>query len=567
MSIGDEQDEPTLDVASLDAEAFVTACIEHARQYQPETEQEAFTTGPRNRLEEALYDRIRETPDTHLPFFPQLVETGDEVFVERAVAALRSLITNVDYEDTTIDDWQLVVEGLVAFCDPDSLDTDWPRDCRQSVAELLHTIIGHERSTPPVAEYQTDLATVLAALLDDPDPDGPTDTWNSPIGNDRTVYVNGVRATGVVATSHFLRVLYSEPDHQDHQVLWDRLAELRSDPARPVRFAFGKQLTTLYALDKSFITSHLDARLPEREDEEALSRFTAVWEGYLTTRRLHPDLFEALRSKYNHAIDIHKRSIEDEIEDQDTSDDAETDAESESPLTGLYGDLGPRPTQATYDARAFEPLCAHLACAYVESSLELTDDLIQAVLAVEPSDLSSEDPPSADRVFADTFSDLLANAGTPESEKQYWERTTAFWAQRLEETDDTVPTALGQYADILANAPPTASLDDVVELLVKTTPATTDTLRSRRVLEFLATRVEDGGEQVASDAMTVLDALVTHTDQSYRFSVSDERWTIITKAAAAGDDRALRIAEQFFQQGESEYERIIERHKTDSEFV
>jgi hypothetical protein len=564
MSIGDEQDETALDVAGLDAEAFVTACIEHARQYQPDTEQETITTGPRNRLEEALYDRIRDNPDTHLPFFPQLVETGDEVFVERAVAALRSLITNVDYEDTTIDDWQPVIEGLVAFCDPDSLDTAWPRDCRQSVAELLQTIVGHERSTLPVVEHQADLETVLAALLDDPDPEGPTDTWNRPIGNDRTVYVNGVRATGVVATSHFLRVLHSESDHQDNQVLWERLAELRSDPARPVRFAFGKRLTGLYVLNESFITSHLDTLLPEGEDRESVSRFTAVWEGYLTTRQLHPDLFEALRSKYKRAIDIHKRSVEDGIENQDTSDDTETDAESESPLTSLYGDLGPRPTQATYDARAFEPLCSHLACAYAGSSLELTDDLLQAVLAVDPSDLSSEDPPSADRVFADTFADLLANAGTPESEEQYWERTTAFWTERLEKTDDTVPTALGKYADVLANAPPTASIADVVELLVKTAPATTDTLRSRRVLEFLATEVEAGGEKVACDAITVLDALINHADQQYRFTASDKRWTVVTEAAAAGDDRALQIAEQFFQQGESEYEQVIERHKTDS---
>jgi len=564
MSIEDEKGESTLDVASLDAEEFTTACIEHARQYQPDTEQDVFTTGPRDRLEEALYDRIRDAPDVHLPFFSQLVETRDEVFVERAVAALRSLITNVDYEDTTIDDWHSVVEGLVTFCKPDSLDTAWPRDCRQSVAELLHTIIGHERSTLPVAEHQNDLATVLAALLDDPDPDGPTDTWNSPIGNDRTVYVNGVRATGVVATSHFLRVLHSEPDHHDHQALWERLAELRSDSARPVRFAFGKRLTALYALDKSFVTSHLDTLLPEGEDRETLSRFTAVWEGYLTTRRLHPELFEALRSKYNHAIDTHKRSIEDEIEDQGNSEDVESDTESESPLTDLYGDIGPMPTQATYDARAFEPLCGHLACAYAESSIDLADDLIQTILTVEPPDLSVEDPPSANRVFADTFSDLLANAGTPESENQYWERTTAFWTERLEETDDPVPTALGQYADVLANAPPTASLDDVVELLVKTAPVTTDSLRSRRVLEFLATEVEDGGEQAANDAMTVLDALVDYTDQPYRFTASDERWTIVTKAAAAGDERALRIAERFFQEGESEYERVIERHKTNS---
>ena len=167
-------------------------------------------------------------------------------------------------------------------------------------------------------------------------------------------------------------------------------------------------------------------------------------------------------------------------------------------------------------------------------------------------------------MFADTFSDLLANAGTPESEEQYWERTTALWTERLEKTDDTVPTALGKYADALANAPPTASLADVVELLVKTAPATTDTLRSRRVLEFLATEVEDGGEKAACDAITVLDALVNHADQQYRFTASDKRWTVVNEAAAAGDDRALQIAEQFFQQGESEYEQVIERHKTDS---
>jgi hypothetical protein len=64
--------------------------------------------------------------------------------------------------------------------------------------------------------------------------------------------------------------------------------------------------------------------------------------------------------------------------------------------------------------------------------------------------------------------------------------------------------------------------------------------------------------------MTVLAALVDYMDQPYRFTASDERWTLITKAAAAGDERALRIAEQFFQEGESEYEQVIEGHKTNS---
>ncbi|WP_144049945.1 ATP-binding protein [Halorubrum sp. C191] len=565
VSIGDEQDEATHDVVELDAEEFVTACIEYARQYQPETEPDSFTAGTRDRLEEEVYDRVCDSPNTHLPLFPKLVETGDEVFVDRFVAALQSLIINRDYEDTTIHNWEPVVEGLVAFCDSDSLETTWPRDSRQSVAELLQTIVGHKRSTLPVAEFQTDLATVLTALLADPDPEESTESWNRSIGNERAVYVDGVRATTVVATSHFLRVLHGEEDSQNHQDLWDRLVDLRTDPARPVRFAIGKQLTTLYALNESFVTSNLDTLLPEGESREELSRFTAVWEGYLTTRQLRPSLFEMLRSKYDHAIDIHKRSVTDDLKNQDTNADVESDDESESSSTKLYGAPGSIPTQATYDARAFEPLCSHLACAYAESCLDLTDNLIQSVLAVDPSDLSAEDPASADRVFADTFSDILSNAKSPETEHQYWERIMAFWTGRLEAIEDTPPTALGQYADVLANTPPTASFDDVVELLVETAPAMTDTLHSRRVLEFLATEVEDGGKESACEAMIVLNALVDHTEQPYRFTASDERWTVVTKAAADGDERALRVAEQFFQQGEAEYERVIERYKTDSE--
>lgn len=561
---GDEQEEDELDVTELDAKEFVAVCIKHARPYQADTEQESVTTGPRDRIKQELYDRIHDNPTGVLSSFPQLVATGDEVFVERIVDAIQSIILNRNYKDTTIDAWKPIVKGLVMFCEHGSPEQAWPRDCRRSVAELLLTIIGHKRSTLPVVEHQADLATILTALLNDKDPDGPTNAWNSPIGNKHSVYVTGVRATSIIATSHFLRVLNGESDSRDHQPLWERLAELRADSARPVRFAFGKQLPLLYKLNEAFVASHLDTLLPEGEDQKELSRFTAVWEGYLTTQQLYPDLFTCLRPKYRHAIDIHLQSIEDERRDKEINDDTATQSGTESQLNKLYGDLAPPPTQTSFDARTFEPLCAHLACAYAESVLDLSDALIKAVLSVDQSDLSAEDPPSADRVFAKTFTDLLTNTSTRECEEKYWKRTLAFWDARLEETGKPVPTAFGQYADVLANAPPTASLDDVVAHLVESAPAMTDSRYNHYVLEFLAAEVKKDDEKTAHDAMTVLAALVNCAHQSYRFTTPDERWTVVTEAAAAGDDRAIRVAERFFEQGEPEYEQVIERYKTDS---
>lgn len=550
FQLGDDDDGSTFDPSSLDSDAFTSSCIEHASQNHPSEED---MDEIRSLLDRELYDRIRDDPATYLPQLPEIVHTGDNEFVNTAFEAVKSLIANTDYRDTTIRAWDSVIEALDLVTNTRTDEQRWLRDTRRTAAELVQTIISHTRSSLPVAEYDEVLSEILLRQLQDPDPERTDAGWNQSIAPQNPIFIKGVRATGVVATTYFFASIDTEPPDisEVHRDLWNQITSLFEDPTRPVRFALGMQLPLFYQLNGSLICAHLDTLFPEDTSPEAVRRFTATWEGYLTTNRLLQDLFVDLRSKYEVAIGLY------------TAERPNIVKEDEEDASAYLIDN----THDTYDERTYERLCSHLASAYIQKFIEASDPLIEKTFAVRVAELDGEDIKTADIAFARTFTDMLNNTEDRELEMVCWERVIDFWALRLEELETPVCEGFQEYAELLAYAPPSASLTGIADLLVKSAPSLSSSLPFQKVVEFLSDEVNTSPTSAAiDDAIDVLSALVNQWDTSFTYPASDDRWTIVKVAAASGNDRAVMLAERFYESGESEYRQIIDQHKTnDSE--
>jgi hypothetical protein len=546
---GDDGDATTFDPSELDADAFISACREHAVPYHIEEDVKEDMDELRALFNEELRNRFRDESATYLPHLPEIVRAGDDEFVNTAFEAVKSLITNTDYRDTTVEAWDSVLEALDMVTDIGTDERLWPRDTRRTAAELVQTIISHTRSSLSVADYEEVLSEILMRQLQDPDPERTDAGWNQSIAPQNPIFVKGVRATGVVATTYFFASLDTDsPDASGtHEDLWDRITALFEDSVRPVRFALGTRLPLLFHLNNSLVRARLDALFPEDTSPEAVRRFTAAWEGYLTINRLLQDLFDDLRSKYGRAIELY------------TADRPDTDKEDKEDTGAYLVDN----TADTYDGRTYERVCSHLASAYAQEFIEASDPLIEEAFAVDIAELDGEDIKSADFTFARTFTSLLNNTDDREVETVVWHQAIEFWGMRLGEHDTPVCEGFQEYAELLAHAPPSACVTEVADQLIESAPCLSSSLPSRQVIEFLADEVNSSPTSAATDdAIEVLVALADRWDTSFNYPASDDRWTIVKVAAANGNDQAVLLAERFYESGEAEYRRIIDQHKT-----
>ncbi len=520
-----EEEEKSPSFADMDVDDFIESCIELSTS-EPSNEQEAIPTGPRPELGRELEERIRSEPTMYLPQLPALVEAGDELFVDTAFSAIESLILNVNHQDTSIENWDAVITAASAFCSSSPVEERWSQDCRRTFADMIRAIISHARSTLQVENYANELSEILLTLLEDVDVGTEHQSVEGTLSIRKGLSMNGVRATGVVATIYHLSKLERE-SHEipSEQQIWDRLQELVTDSAESVRVGFGKMFPTIHALDEDFISSNLHEFLPETTDDDTVSRFVSVWNGIMMSKGMSGDLFGLLKPKYEHA-------------------------------TKLYENFDIPPHDQT-----FENTCSHLAIAYARSYLSYSDDLLQSVFAVSTDSLTINNPSSADHHFAQTFSDLLSNTDDRDLEEQCWERAIGFWQQRLNDKDTNDTNELVTYTRMLFDPPQSASLEGVSEQLKRSGPSIASSIADRQVLEFVAAEVEATTHpDILSNAIEILDTIINHND-SDRITAPDERWTIVKAAAEDGDDLALEVAQKLLELGEPEYKKIIDQYK------
>lgn len=553
FSSSKENKDSTPSFEGLSQDEFISSCLEHAQRYRGDVtgdEEEEIISGPRSQLSRELRNRILECPDDYLPRLPDIVETGDDEFVDTAFSAIEFLITGVDYQDTTIGDWGPIIQGAARFCSHDPLEETWPRDCRRTFSQMIRTIIAHVRSSLNVNEYETKLADILQVLLSDSDPQTSEHPGLGISHSNSPIHAYGVRATAVVATVHFFRVIEgsSSDAGDEHLLLWDQLEALTSDETKQVRFGFGKVLPSLFHHNEEFLRTQLDVLLPEGDGPEDISCFVAVWRGYMSRTRYSNSLFECLRSKFSRAITLHKEYY----------------TEVDEPDSQWALQVGQSTLDDALHDETFETLCSHLAIAYARADISYDDELLTLALAITSDDLSSEDPSTVDLNFAQTFQEILANTDDRDLEEQGWSRIIEFWSNRVATIDPHMESGFRGYARVLDHAPPSATVGDVARQLKQSAPSLASSLPFRYVLEFLAEEVRATTKSnVYDDAIEVLNELVKYTDSLYRPPAADERWTVVKAAAADGNRLAIEVAEQFFEAGEPEYKQIIDRYKTD----
>jgi energy-coupling factor transporter ATP-binding protein EcfA2 len=528
-SFDDEGGEESFSFEDLDAEDFISSCIEYSKSYSTvEEDEEKVLSGPRPKLSRELRERILSKPTVYIPQIPDIIATGDDMLAETAFSAIGFLITGVNYQDTTIKNWSAIITAGTQFCSQSPLEENWSLDCRRSFADTVRIIIGHVRSSLRTESYESELSNILLTLLTDADDGVQPHSVENALSIPEKTYVNGVRAVGVVATIHFFRDSHRESYKiTSEQQLWEHLQELATDNAEPVRAGFGKMLPSLYVLNEDFVNSKLDDLLPVSTDSADIPLFVSTWQGYMTNTIINSGLFNVLKSRYKHAIKLHKDF---EIESHD---------------------------------QTFESLCSHLAIAYASTDISYSDDLFQSVFTVSVDDLNPDNPASADHHFAGTFADLLSNTDDRELEKQRWKRVIGFWQKRLDDSSSRDTGEFAKYGRILFHPPQSASLEDISDQLKQSAPSIASSLADRRVMEFIADEVRSTTRSdVLNNAIEITDEIIEHTDIPY-IPASDERWTVVKSAAEDGNDLALEVAQKLFESGEPEYKRIIDRHKVD----
>lgn len=527
-SSDDGEGEESASFENLNSNDFIGSCIEYSERYsqmEESEDEEEFLSGPRPNLSRELRERILSEPAEYIPKIPEIIETGDDLLAENTFSAIRFLITGNNYQDKSIENWNAIITAGNQFCSQSPFEESWSRDCRRAFANMMRILIGHVRSSLTTANYESELSNILLTLLGDADDgDYPGSIKNN---TPRKTSVKGVRAVGVVTTIHFLRNSKKESfEISSEQQLWDRLQELLADDTGSVRAGFGKMLFSLFKIDDTFVSSNLDTLLPVNADSADVPLFVSAWKGYMINKDLAPDLFEILKSQYEHAITLHK------------------DFDSE-----------------THD-QTFENLCSHLAIAYTRSEISYDDDLVQSVFTVSVDELNLENPASADNHFAETFADLLSNTNDRELEEQCWERAIEFWQKRLDDTSSNNREGFTQYTRILYHPPQSASLGELSEQLKQSAPSIASSPASTRVMGFLAEEVNSTTQSnLLNDAVVILDEFIEHADSRYPLRASDERWTVVKAAAENGNELALEVAQKFFELGEPEYKKIIEKHK------
>jgi hypothetical protein len=119
-------------------------------------------------------------------------------------------------------------------------------------------------------------------------------------------------------------------DSEVEKTLTTRLAR-REESSLAVHSVYGRNLSTLYWLNKTWVQRYLDQILPEESDS---SYFVAAWDSYVVFNRPHRELFDLLESRYQKAIENLSRGLV-------TRTHLEPDRSLASHLLGnyLYGDF------------------------------------------------------------------------------------------------------------------------------------------------------------------------------------------------------------------------------------
>lgn len=258
------------------------------------------------------------------------------------------------------DSWSLYLDLCEAIVADEHLAKDMNRASEinwRDVRSAMVTFIGaglrknEDNDGESISTQNTIRARdVLIKLTNDPDPlitENETNDESFP-GDPLTSSLNHVRSQALGAlieqySRHIARVNQAKgnyggvegsgPNRLDPEVektLTTKLAR-SEESSLAVHSVYGRNLSTLYWLNKTWVERYLDQILPEHDDS---SHFVAAWDSYVVFNHPHRELFDLLESRYQKAIDNLSRGLV-------TRTHLEPDRSLASHLLGnyLYGDF------------------------------------------------------------------------------------------------------------------------------------------------------------------------------------------------------------------------------------
>lgn len=332
-------------------------------------------------------------------------------------------------------------------------EIDWV-EVRRLIVNFLEAAVDTKKG-PILPEYLPRVRDLLFILINDPDPgpesDRPPEGWFGH-KDPAAVAINHVRSDALIGlinySAHLAQIKPQGELHVSAEDVWpNRLEESveaaltrklnpREENSWAVHSVFGRELMTLYWLNRRWVELHIDDIFPEGEDVETAWRYVAAWDSYVVfNQRLYQSLFELLRPKYVKAIDNISKGF----------------------LTRTH-------------LRPEEGLAAHLIGEYLRSDYDIrSHEGQESLLALFFAKAQPESRGKASWLLWRTCHDNPADA------EAYWPKARSLWhwrvdvASSMNHPDDFGPE-MEWFASLLEGAPRSETMVSLWPLLEGTLP-------------------------------------------------------------------------------------------------
>ncbi|MBY8884780.1 hypothetical protein K7472_07965 [Streptomyces sp. PTM05] len=224
------------------------------------------------------------------------------------VTAVLGGLENAARQDTDLD-WPGIVP-LLAWADEQAVaELDDPiagsrlwKEARKSVMRLVR--LGMAEPASSLRDVQDTLWTLIQHAIADPDPT-PADEEQQVSGGTHPEFVsmNTVRPVAINAAIDWGTWEQSDDPNADLSRLFtvvDEHLEVWADPSRSVRWVLGARFAELIRLDREQAAARAARLFPL--DVHSRAFWAAAWNGYLGRVTLDPDVWSALHSQYEVAL-------------------------------------------------------------------------------------------------------------------------------------------------------------------------------------------------------------------------------------------------------------------------
>ncbi|GAB7009037.1 hypothetical protein [Halorubrum trueperi] len=291
------------ELRDLPAEEVLELCVEWDPKENEDDTDFLTEISPRG-LAQEVKTLVEESPEQFTPHLAILTE-AESVYISEVFDGLQNALD----ADRSFE-WSTVLELCKEAAQRDNGQVS---SSRKRVCRLLDKGLSKEDSG--LLDHQDTVRELLLTLSEDLEPRLENeDQRYIPHDNPLRTAINAVRPVAVdtliiYALERAKVEGFDGSDEEQESGLETEvrrcLVEKMEDPSTAVHCVFGKRLRNLYWLDRELVEENIDTIFPIDEDDESRDRFGAAWAAYLSVSPWIGDLYEELKERYLHAVDLH----------------------------------------------------------------------------------------------------------------------------------------------------------------------------------------------------------------------------------------------------------------------